>query len=563
MLVVRSPVFLGGAGEVVLSDAAGNRFSHDGLDGGYRLTSTIPIRGATGPTSGLAYHIAFTNQSTITADGVNPLLIDPINTANDGLAGFINMGTLRAVGGATMRLEDGDFDNTGGVVEAQDGSVVELHDAVRLTGGVLQTTGNGAIRSTTGYIPPLVSGLTVEGRLEALGGGELGLGGTIVNNGVIEADDFILPSGDLVLTGTGELRLVDGGQIRPDGDSVTNDADHTIHASGPSEGDIHHPLVHLGTLVVDSGASLRLHEGCDAQLGSSTRVDGTLRTDVQLQMSGGLTGTGTVNGAVNIESTGVISPGPSTGTLTTGNLTVSEGAAYPWQTSTATGSDLVDVNGELDLGEATLTVSIAVLDGDVPDRVVLFEYDTLASTPGVSQFELTGVYTFLDVDTSGNELALTGVSYVEGLIFADSFETGDVDRWSQAVGSTLKQLSFDPPTHELDLRLSSPDWLVERAERFKLVDARDGDGEPVVAVESRSGALRVGLRCSCGWNWSDWLSAVGSELELHWHGRQVWLYDDEGLLGSAQAIDDVAPLALLRAHSARDVEVQPTPARTY
>ncbi len=559
VLIVRSPVSLDGAGEVVLTDATGNRFSFNGVEANYRLTTSIPIRGATGSVYGLAHGIAITNHSTITADGVNPVLINPSNTPIDGQAGVINTGTLRAVSGATLELEDGSFDNTGGVIEAQDGSIVELQASAAVSGGELRSTGSGVLRSTHGSLPPTLSDLTVSGRVEALGGASLRLGGTLVNDGVIETSGEIRPSGALVFEGSGELLLVNGCQIRPDATGVTNGADHTIRASGAPTNIILRELAHQGTLVVESGAGLQFQAACNAQSGSTTRVEGTLQPSGVLMMSGELTGAGTVNGVVNIGATGVLSPGTSTGTLTTGNMTVGDGASYLWQTSTATGSDLVDVNGALDLGTATLTVTIDVLDGDVPDRVVLFEYNTLASTPEVSQFELTGGYTFLGVDTSANELALTGVRYVEGLIFADSFETGDVDRWSLSRGSTLKQLPFDPTTDELNLRLWSPDWLVERGERFRLADGRDADGEPVVAVESRAGALRVGVRCARGWNWSGWRSAAGSELELHWQGRQVRLYDGEGLIGSAQAVDDVAPLALLRAHSVWEVEVDPTP----
>lgn len=563
VLVVRSPVFLDGAGEVVLTDSTDNRFSFNGVEPNYRLTTSIPTRGATGSVWGLAHGIAITNHSTITADGINPLLINPSNTPIDGQAGVINTGTLRAVSGATLMLEEGSFDNTGGVIEAQDGSTVELQASAAISGGELRSEGSGVLRSTSGALPPTVSDLTVSGRVEALGGTSLRLGGTLVNDGVIETSGEIRPSGALVFSGTGELLLVSGAQIRPDSTGVTNGPDHTIRASGAPTNIILRELVHQGHLVVEAGAGLQFQAACDAQAGSTTRVDGTLQPSGVLMMSGELAGSGTVNGAVNIGATGVLSPGTSTGTLTTGNMTVGDGAAYLWQTSTTTGSDLVDVNGALDLGSATLTVSIDVLDGDVPDRVVLFEYNTLASTPEVSQFELTGGYTFLGVDTSSNEVALTGVSYVEGLLFADSFETGDVDRWSLAQGSTLKQLPFNPAVDQLNLQLAAPNWLVERAERFRLADGRDADGEPVVAVESRAGALRVGVRCARGWNWSGWFSAAGSELELQWQGRQVWLYDGEGLIGNAQAIDEVAPMALLRAHLTREVAAEPTPARTH
>ncbi len=469
-LVVRSPVFLAGAGEVVLSDANGNSFSFAGGSAGNRLTSSVAIRGATGSVYGLAHGIAITNLSTITADGVNPLFIDPSDGPVDGQSGVINTGTLRAVGGATMQLAGGTFDNTGGVIEAQDGSTVELGAGAAVIGGILRTIGSGVLPSTSGSFSPSLTDLTVDGRVESLSGTGLRLGGTVVNNGIIESDGYVLPSGDLVLAGTGELRLTNGAEIRPDGNSVTNGSDHTIRSTGSPTSYIHHPLVHHGTLVVESGAGLRFFGTYEPHVGSSTHVDGTLQVGGTQMMPGELSGNGTVNGAVQLTGTGSVAPGSSTGTLTTGNLTIDDGATYFWQTSDATGSDLVDVNGTLDMGVATLTVTIDVLAGEIPDRVVLFAYNTLASTPSTSQFALTHGYTFTGIDTSNNELALTGVDRPD-LIFANGFESGDVEGWSSSQGWTQKSMYFDPLTDSLNLRFSAPE-MGYRGDRRDLAGGR-------------------------------------------------------------------------------------------
>jgi hypothetical protein len=558
-LVVRSPVFLDGAGEVVLSDSTGNRFSSGGFDGGHRLTSSIPIRGATGGVYGLAHDIALTNHASITADGTNSLYIDPHNTPIDGQPGVVNTGTLRATDGATMRLAGGSFDNTGGVIEALNGSLIELHDGASITGGQLRSVGTGIVRSTTGFDPPTVSDLTVEGRLESPGAAHLRLGGTVVNNGVIEAESYIRPSGELTLAGIGELRLVNNAEIRPDPTGVTNGGDHTLRVTGSGQTHIHRAFVHQGSLIVDVGAGLRLRDSCDAQNGSTMQVDGTLQPDQGLMMAGELAGAGTINGAVNLSGTGVLVPGSSTGTLTTGSLTIGDGALYQWQASAMAGSDLVDVNGTLDMGTSTLTVAIEVLDGDVPDRVVLFEFNTLASAPDVSQFLLTGGYEFTGVDTSNNELALTGVEYT-GVIFADGFESGDVDMWSSAVGSTMEVLRFDPATDGLSVQVAAPHWLVDRPERTVLVDGLDADGGPVLALISRAGVLRVGVRCADGWRWSTPLAPAGLELELVWRPGEVQLYDAGGPVGGVVGEPDLTPPAVVRAHSTRQVGANPAAA---
>ncbi|MEE4271185.1 MAG: hypothetical protein V2I67_05905 [Thermoanaerobaculales bacterium] len=557
-LIVRSPVSLVGTGEVVLSDFTGNRFSHDGVDGGYRLTSAIPIRGATGEPHGLANGIALTNQSTITADGTEFLLINPHDSPIDGQPGVINTGTLRAVSGATMRLQGGSFDNTGGIVEAQDLSTIELHDGISLTGGVVQSIAGGVVRSTTGFSPPSLSNLTVEGRLEALGGTDLRLGGTIVNNGVIEVEDHVLPSGDLVFGGTGELRLVDGAQIRPDGDSVTNGADHTIRASGAAQNRIHHPLDHDGALVVETGATLRIDEACDAGVGSSSQIDGTFLPVGGLAVSGELSGVGSVSGTVDLMGAGVLSPGSSAGTLTISNLNIEDGATYRWQTSVNRGSDLVDVAGTLDMTTATLTVDISPTAGNAPGRVVLFAYDSLATTPDISQFVLTGGYEFTGIDISGNELALTGVTN-PNLLFADDLETGDTDRWDVVQGSLLKSLFFEPATDELNVQMSLPSRVVESVEETTLAGGYDVRNESVfLVVAGRAGALRVGVRCADGWRWSDWQAPVGSKVELHWRPEGIWLYDGRGLVGSAAGTGNDTQLTRVQALSTGRVKVRPT-----
>lgn len=181
-------------------------------------------------------------------------------------------------------------------------------------------------------------------------------------------------------------------------------------------------------MAVASGGSLRFYAAYLPAPGSNTRVDGTLQPLGPLTLAGTLAGGGVVNGSVVVTSNGVLAPGGGYGTLTTGNLTVENGATYRWETSAAAGPDLVDVNGALSLGTATLTVDLRVGSGAVPSRVELFEYTTLASVPSASQFELTAGYTFTGVGTTGNRVALTGVAN-DGHLFADDFETGDTSSW--------------------------------------------------------------------------------------------------------------------------------------
>ncbi len=172
-------------------------------------------------------------------------------------------------------------------------------------------------------------------------------------------------------------------------------------------------------------------------------------------MAGTLTGSGTVNRSLSLATGSTLAPGSSAGTLTTGSLSISEGAVYEWETD-GVASDLVDVAGTLDFGDATLFVTPTVTSGPVPTEIVLFEYDALAGVPDASQIMLTGGWSYSGIDTSSNQITLTGVVFTE-LIFADGFESNDTDEWSATVPSGKSgTVALDPPRDwfELEVRLA-------------------------------------------------------------------------------------------------------------
>ncbi len=80
---------------------------------------------------------------------------------------------------------------------------------------------------------------------------------------------------------------------------------------------------------------------------------------VNVNSGGTLTGTGTINGAVNVLSGGNLNPGglSAPGTLTVGNLVLNGGSLSNFRLATpGNGSDLVNVTGNLSLG-GTLNVT--------------------------------------------------------------------------------------------------------------------------------------------------------------------------------------------------------------
>lgn len=100
------------------------------------------------------------NYGTIRADQSTDLVLDP------SAAGFSNLGEIAAESGATLRLDTGTYDNTGGLIVARNGSVVLLNGAALVGSGSIQTFGTGVIRVNTVGTATSLDSQTVSGTLE-------------------------------------------------------------------------------------------------------------------------------------------------------------------------------------------------------------------------------------------------------------------------------------------------------------------------------------------------------------------------------------------------------------
>lgn len=123
--------------------------------------------------------------------------------------------------------------------------------------------------------------------------------------------------------------------------------------------------------LVKTGAGIRTLSGTNTYSGPTTVAGGTLLINNtagsgvgsgNVTVNGGtLGGTGTVSGAVAINTTGVLSPGASIGTFGTGALSLNTGStfAYELNTTAITGVRL-DANGNLSF-DGTVTLSLTDL----------------------------------------------------------------------------------------------------------------------------------------------------------------------------------------------------------
>ena len=200
---------LTGGGTLTLADAT-TGINTSSL--GTRLTNfdnTIQGVGAIGQNL-----TAITNAAggLIDANGAGTLTLDPVATASDSGASFLNDGILRASGGGTLVLTGsagGAFTNNNRI-EALDGSEVQLTTGASITGGTLATSGSGLFRASASQ-NVFLTDLTLNGNLIADNNTDLGISGGITNTGSItltslgNQTDLEIQAGGVTLDGGGTV----------------------------------------------------------------------------------------------------------------------------------------------------------------------------------------------------------------------------------------------------------------------------------------------------------------------------------------------------------------------
>ena len=145
------------------------------------------------------------------------LLVDPNSDV-----GLTNLGTMQASDGGLLRLTGngtGDFNNSGGLIQALEGSEVQLTGGATINGGTLATFGSGVIRNLG---TATLNDVTNSGAFIANNASVTTLGGTINSTGSILinstgsfTDLFI--NGTVTLTGNSTLTLQNAARVRGTG----------------------------------------------------------------------------------------------------------------------------------------------------------------------------------------------------------------------------------------------------------------------------------------------------------------------------------------------------------
>ena len=361
-------VSLSGGGTVTLSDSANNLIL--GTASTDRLINVDQTIAGSGNIGG--NFMGLTNQGTIIANQPTLLIIDPSSSSD-----VTNTGVLRADGG-TLRLSAGAFNNTGGTIEAVNGSTVQLSLAI-VEGGTIQTSTGGLIEvissSTLKNMPTSLDAEVQVNNLVTLTlVGAIHNTGTINVNATTNSTGLSMNDGDVTLTGGGMIffsdslnnfvngnsgsnslinednaiegagflgsniiQLINRGSISATGDnaltidltsSTTNEG--TFAAFGSGGLSFADAFTNQASVVVGSGSQF-LVTGNFTQTSGFTLADGLIDpTGIFDLVDGGLGGSGTI--AANVTSGGLIAPGNSAGTLAVlGNLTMTSAAALAFE----------------------------------------------------------------------------------------------------------------------------------------------------------------------------------------------------------------------------------------
>jgi hypothetical protein len=378
-----SATTLTGTGSLVLTSTNGQYTAN--LDSAGGFTNGETITGA-----GLINNGTFTNNGTINANiSGQTLTLQSFATAT-------NTKTMEASGGGTMEFNGSSWTNTGGIIEAETGSAVNLTGSTSITGGTLTTSGTGVI-NVLGNNDAYLTSLTNSGTIIAQNNTQTELTGAITNSGSITLqgngnNTYLLINGSVTLSGSGTIDLA--------GSNYSN----LIYGEGTA------PILISHNTIEGAG-----------NLGSNNMGftnDGTVDANVTGQ-----------NITINVNSTGFTNWNGTTHTLTGG-------------TYIANGGNLV-FNAGSSTGITTLAASATEENGGQI-------YNDFSGNPGTNA--LAGLTSI----TSAGALTIGGVAFTDAGSFSNAGSLTILAGESFSVGS-LAQISgttLTAGTYVLDGNLS-------------------------------------------------------------------------------------------------------------
>ncbi len=389
----------------------------------------------------------------LTKTGLGTLALTNSNTAAPDRSSYsggttINAGTL-AVSLDQQLGDDAASVSFGGNATLQTSGAFSSARGVAIGAGL---TGTVEVTGTTATLSGTVSGAT--GTLRKAGAGELVLsntgsntygGGTTIAAGTLTASKASdLGTGDITFSGASTFKAVNDFTFSRSvnlnaastfevgtGKTLTLDSGSSLHGSGQ--------LIKsgAGTLVVGSTNQAQYTGGVTVDAGTFVAANAsgsaTGDGDVTVNSAGTLAGNGFISG--HVSGNGSIAPGMSIGVLSTGALSLFDGATLKLELQTGTlTADRIDITGDLSLsGVVTLSLS------EVGTDTVLNEGDriTLANYSGVwngGHLTVPGFGEISDWSTGGN---VSAFAYHGNTFAIDYNYDGDVNSPSNPLSVSL------------------------------------------------------------------------------------------------------------------------------
>jgi len=325
------------------------------------------------------------------------------------------------------------FDSSGGNTLSIEGTPIWRNASIVTTGGARNFVSGGVLNHQNGndVIFDVASGTDGDG-IDLEVSTQLDRGGIIKNGGgtvlLTNGNNRMIFNRELTING-GTLEL--GGSSRistynnpgTDFNEVTgpvnlNDASSVFKHSSSLDQELSGIISGTGSIVKDGGAGTLTLSGANTYQGNTTVNAGTLVIDgthtggaqYTVNAGGTLAGSGSFDALVEVN--GVISPGNSPGTMSTGTQTWNDGGSYLWEINDTVGWpsgagkgqdpgwDWMDITGTLELGGLSaggFTIDIDSLNGLVAGNAAGF--DVFAIDGYESPFDVD--YSFVIATASG------------------------------------------------------------------------------------------------------------------------------------------------------------------
>ena len=376
------------------------------------------------------------NGGTVDVSGT----LDSTGTSSINGAGLTNSGVAEATSG-TLTIDPGSIDNSG-LLEANGGTLTI--DATPVTNsGTLKATDastlalSGDMVTNTGGLVQVDAGSTIDLAGSSINGGTVDVSGTLDSTGTSSISNATLIDTNVVEVTSGTLTIdpswvFNSGLLEANGGALTVDAT-TVTNSGTLKATDASSLTLSGDTVINTGGVVQVDAGSQLDLAGSSINGGTVNVSGALDS----TGTSSINGA-SLTDGGVV--GSTSGTLTIGSGAIDN-------------SGLLEANGgALTIDATPVTNSGTLLATDA--STLTLSGDTVTNTGGTVQVDAGSLLDLAGSGISGGTVDVygilnsTGTSSISDAGITDSgtleANSGTLTLSADTIGNTGGTVQVDP-----------------------------------------------------------------------------------------------------------------------